>query len=136
MAGFQHGKSTYVSLDGDDLSAFSTNSQLELTADSHDVTTYGKNSHVFSGGLKNGTATVSGIYDSTAVTGPRAVVKPLVGTVVELIHRPEGTGSGKPMDKVDVLVTKYTQTHPVADMVTWAVDLQFSDDVDSTAQAA
>ena len=133
---FQHGKNTYVSLDGDDLSVYSTNSQLEITADSHDVTTYGKNSHVFSGGLKNGTATVSGVYDNTAVTGPRAVIKPLVGTVVPLVHRPEGTGSGKPMDTVDVLVTKYTQTHPVADMVTWAVDLQFSDDVDSTAQSA
>lgn len=130
-----HGKNTVVSLDGDDLTAYSNNSQLEITADSHDVTVYGKNSHVFAGGLKNGTATISGFYDSTALTGPRAVIRPLVGTVVELIHRPEGAGTGKPQDKVDVLVTKYTQTSPVADMVTWAVDLQFSDDVDSAAQA-
>jgi hypothetical protein len=133
---FVHGKGTYVSLDGDDLSAYTTNSQLEINADSHDVTTYGKDSHVFAGGLKNGTATISGVYDNTASTGPRAVILPLVGTVVPLVHRPEGTGSSLPMDTVDVLVMKYTQTHPVADMVTWAVDLQFSDDVDSTAQAA
>jgi hypothetical protein len=64
------------------------------------------------------------------------VLRPLVGTVVELVHQPEGAGAGKPQDVVDVLVTKYTQTHPVADMVTWAVDLQFSDDVNSTAQPA
>jgi hypothetical protein len=133
---FQHGKGTYVSLDGDDLSVYTTNSQIEITADSHDVTTYGKDAHVFAGGLKGGTATVSGVYDNTAVTGPRSVLRPLVGTVVELIHRPEGTGVGKPQDKVDVLVTKYTQTHPVADMVTWAVDLQLSDDVDPAAQAS
>jgi hypothetical protein len=131
-----HGKNTVVTLDGDSLTAFSNNSQLEITSDSHDVTTYGNDSHVFSGGLKNGTATISGFYDTTALTGPRAVILPLIGTVVPLIHQPEGAGSGLPQDSVDVLVTKYTQTHPVADMVTWAVDLQFSGDVDSTAQPA
>ena len=131
-----HGKHTVVSLDAVDLTDYSNNSTLEITADSHDTTTYGKNAHVFSGGLLNGTATISGFYDSTAVTGPRAVIQPLVGTVVELIHQPEGDGLGLPQDKVDVLVTKYTQTHPVADYVTWTVDLQFSDDVDSTPQAS
>jgi hypothetical protein len=130
-----HGKRTVVSIDGEDLTAYSDNSQLEFNSDSHDVTVYGKNSHVFNGGLLNGTATVSGFYDSTAVTGPRAVLLPLRGTVVEFIHQPEGAGSGKPQDKVDVLVGKYTQTHPVADMVKWTVELQFSDDVDSAPQA-
>ena len=131
-----HGKKTVVKVDGDDLTAYSDNSQLEFNSDSHDVTVYGKNSHVFHGGLLNGTATVSGFYDSTAMTGPRAVLLPLRGQVVEFIHQPEGAGSGKPQDKVDVLVGKYTQTHPVADMVKWTVELQFSDDVDSTPQAA
>lgn len=130
-----HGRHTVVTLDANDLSQYSNNSQVELTADSHDVTTYGKNSHVFTGGLKNGTGTISGFYDSTAVTGPRAVIEPLVGEVVEFIHQPEGAGTGKPQDTVDVLVTKYTQTSPVADMVTWSADLQFSDDVDSTPQS-
>lgn len=133
---FVHGKNTFISLDGDNLSAFTTTSQLEQNADSHDVTTYGKNSHVFAGGLKGGTATISGVYDNTAGTGPRAVIRPLVGSVVELIRQPEGAGSGKPQDKVDVLVQKYVETNPVADMVTWSCDLQLSDDVDSTAQPA
>jgi hypothetical protein len=131
-----HGKSTVVKVDDVDLTQYSDNSQLEFNSDSHDVTVYGKNSHVFHGGLLNGTATVSGFYDSTAVSGPRAVLLPLRGQVVEFIHQPEGAGSGKPQDKVDVLVGKYTQTHPVADMVKWTVELQFSDDVDSTPQAA
>ena len=131
-----HGKRTVVKLDGDDLTTYSNNSTLEFTSDSHDTTTYGKDAHVFDGGLLNGTATISGFYDSTAMTGPRAVIQPLVGTVVEFIHQSEGTGSGKPQDKVDALVLKYSQTHPVADYITWSVDLQFSDTVDSTAQSA
>jgi hypothetical protein len=132
---FQHGKSTFVSLDGDNLSAFSNSVEFQREADSHDVTTFGKNSHVYNGGLLDGTCKVEGIYDTTALTGPRAVIEPLIGTVVPLVHQPEGAGAGKPQDTVDVLVTNYTETSPVADMVTWSIELQLSDDVDSTAQA-
>lgn len=133
---FVHGKNTVITLGGDDLSEYTTSSQLERTADTHDVTTYGRNSRVFHGGLLNGTGTISGIYDSTTLTGPRAVLNALVGETVELIRQTEGVGTGKPQDKVDVVVGKYTETNPVADMVTWSVDLQFSGDVDSTPQAA
>lgn len=129
-----HGKKTVVILNGVNISTNSDNSQLELTADAHDITTYGVNSHVFGGGLLNGTGTVSGKYDINASDGPRAAVAPLRGTIVPFIHRAEGTGSGLPQDSVSALVVKYTQTSPVADYVTWAVDLQFSGDVTSTPQ--
>jgi hypothetical protein len=131
---FVHGKDTYVSLDGNDLSGYTNASEINPTSDSHDTTTYGKQAHTFQGGLGNGTAKISGIYDNTAGTGPRAVIKPLVGSVVPFIHRPEGTGSGKPQDSMDVLVLGYTQSSPVADMVTWSADLQISDVIDDTAQ--
>lgn len=131
---FVHGRHTFVSLNGSDLSTYTTTSQLEQNADKHDVTTYGKDDHVYSGGLGDGSFTMSGIYDSTASVGPRAVIIPLLGTTVQLIRRPEGTGSGKPMDKMNVIVEKYVETNPVADMVTWSLDLQPSDAVDSTPQ--
>ncbi|PSL02883.1 hypothetical protein CLV30_109191 [Haloactinopolyspora alba] len=131
---FVHGKNTVITLGGDDLSAYTNNSELTRSADSHDVTTYGNDAHVFEGGLKNGTATMSGIYDNTADTGPRAVVEPLVGTVVELVRQPEGAGSGLPQDTVQVLVTNYVETNPVADMVTWSAELQLSGTIDTTPQ--
>lgn len=134
MTNFVHGRHTFVSLDGNDLSIYVTTSQIEKNSDKHDVTTYGKDDHVYSGGLGDGAFTMSGIYDSTASVGPRAVIEPLRGTVVELIRRPEGTGAGKPQDKVDVLVEKYVETNPVADMVTWSCDLQPSDSIDTTVQ--
>lgn len=129
-----HGKDTYVSLDGDDLSAYANNVEYNRTGDSHDVTTFGNDAHVFNGGLLNGTATVTGIYDNTALTGPRGVITPLIGTVVPLVYRPEGTGAGLPEDTVDVLVTSYAETAPVADMVTWVAQLQLSGDVATDAQ--
>lgn len=132
---FVHGKDTVFILDGDDISAYTTTSSFEREADEHDVTTYGKDDHVFAGGLGKGAASASGLYDNTAGTGPRAVIEPLIGSVVTLVRRPEGTGTGKPQDSVNVLVKKYTETNPVADMVTWAVDLTLSDAVTSTTQA-
>jgi hypothetical protein len=133
---FKHGKDTYVSVDGDDLSAYTDMSEFTKTGDSHDVTTYGKDSHVYQGGLLDGGFTMGGTYDSTAGTGPRAVLEPIVGTVVEVIRRPEGTGSSLPEDTFDALVTKYTESNPVADMVKWTAEFQISDDVDSSAQGA
>jgi hypothetical protein len=133
-----HGKGTYLSVDGADLSQYTSNSQLEFTMQTHDVTTYGKNRNVFHGGLGGGTITASGFYDNTATTGPRDVLEPLAksGEVVPIVHRPEGTGAGKPQDTVDGIITKYTQTHPVNDMVTWSIDIQMSDDVNSDPQPA
>jgi len=130
---FVHGKNTYISLNAVDLSAFTNTSEFERGADSHDVTTYGKNDHVFSGGLGNNRATMGGIYDNGAA-GPRDTIEPLVGTVVTLVRRPEGTGSGLPQDSVSVLVEKYVESSPVADMVTWSCEMQCSDAVTSTNQ--
>lgn len=131
---FVHGKSTYVSLNSVDLSPFTKNTDWEKSADDHDVTCYGKNSKVFVGGLKDGKCTISGTYDN-GTTGPHDTILPLVGTNVALVYRPEGTGSGKPEESVSVLVKSYKQTNPVADMVAWTAELQFSDDITSGNQS-
>jgi hypothetical protein len=129
-----HGKFTAVLLGGVDLSTYTNNSTFEMTGDAHDTTTYGMNSHGFDPGLFNGSATMSGFYDRATVVGPRAVLRPMTNTMQTFTHRPEGTGSGRPQDVVTVHVGKYNETAPVADMVTWSVELQFSGDVNSTPQ--
>ena len=124
-------------IDAKDLSAFSNSFTFSRSADTHDVTTFGKNSKVYAPGLKDGTGKIEGIYDSTAVTGPGAVLRPLVGAAaVELVYKPEGTGSGKPTATVDVLVTTYDEDAPVADMITFSAELQLSDDIADTTQGA
>lgn len=132
---FVHGKNTVFKLATQDLSAQTTTSQFERNADKHDVTCYGKNDHCFAGGLGNGAFTASGIYDNTAVTGPRGKIEPLIGTVVAVVRQPDGAGSGKAQDAFNALVEKYVETSPVADMVTWSVDLQPTDAVDSAVQS-
>lgn len=132
---FIHGKDTVVKLGGKDLSAYTNTSEITKASDSHDVTAYGAGAHNYQGGLKDGSASMGGTYDNTAVNGPRAVIDPMVGTNVTFIRQIEGAGSGKPQDSVTVLVVNYVETAPVADMVTWTCELQLSSVVNTTPQA-
>lgn len=129
-----HGKRTYNSLDGHDLSSYGTNSEYGRKADTHDTTVYGLDSHRYDGGLLDGTVKLDGLYDTDASAGPRAVIQPLLATTVTFIRRPEGTGTGKPQDSMSVVVTEYNESSPVADMVKWTAALQISGDVTSTTQ--
>lgn len=132
-----HGKLTVVMLNGVDYSEFSNSTDFSDSTDTHDNTTYGKNRKTYHAGLGDGTVSVGGFYDTTAVSGPRALFKPLkaAGNAVEFIYRPEGTGVGKAQSRVDVIIASFEESSPVGDMVTWTAELQMTGDLDETAQA-
>ena len=134
---FIHGKDTNVSVDSNDLSAYTNSSDYNPTTDSHDVTAYGASGHAYQGGLTAGTFTMSGFYDDTASTGPRAVLQDIqqAGAAVTVVRQPEGTGSGLPQDSFSALCTSYRESNPVADMISWTADFQISGAVTDTAQA-
>lgn len=129
-----HGHLTVVKVATDDISTYVKTSEFTRESDEHDMTTYGNGSHVVKGGLLGGKFTFSGTYDSTASTGPRAKLEPLVGTEVAVIRQPEGTGSGKPQDSFNGNLKSYVETNPVADYVTFSCEITISGAVDSTAQ--
>lgn len=129
----KHSKYTVIIVNGNDISQFCTDSTCEQSSGTEDLTTYGKNAIVKGGTLLDGAFSCSGKYDDSG-TGPRAVLKPLVGTTVNVKYRPEGTGSGKPQDSFSVVIGKYTETAPVAGYRTWALETEPSDAWDSTAQ--
>lgn len=130
----QHGKSTVVKVGSNDISTYTNASELTFGADSHDTTTYGNTGHRVDGGLENHGFKMSGVYDTTAGTGPRAVLRPLIGQKAVLTRRPEGTGAGKPQDLFTALLTSYVESNPVADMVTWSSEWDVDGTVDSTPQ--
>lgn len=132
---FVHAKNTFISIDGNNLSTFTNTSSWEDSSAKHDVTCYGANRMAYAYGLGDGKQTIGGVYDNTAA-GPKAVLEAIkdAGELVTLIRRPEGTGSGRPQESVSVLVEKYTESSPVADMVTWSADLQMSGDITRTTQ--
>ena len=131
---FVHGKNTYISVSANNLSTYANTSGFTRGADEHDVTTYGKDDHVVAGGLGTGSFTMGGTYDNSGSASPRAVLEPLVGTVVTIVRRPEGTGVGKPQQSFSALLKSYVETSPVADMIAWSADFTKSDAVTRTTQ--
>jgi hypothetical protein len=130
----QHGKSTVFKVGANDLSQYTSASELTIGADSHDTTTYGNDAHRYTGGLLDSKFKASGIYDTTAATGPRAVLLALAGTTVSLTRQTEGTGTGKPQDVFAAVLTSYVESSPVADMVTWSTEWDVDGEVTSTTQ--
>lgn len=118
-----------------DISQYIDTLDFNPTYDTDEVTGYGKTGHVFLGALTNGTVSFSGTYDSTASTGPRAVLRSSIGGAnVSATWRPEGTGAGKPQDIFDCVLTSYTESAPVAGYIKYSATGQVSDAVNSTAQ--
>lgn len=133
---FTHGRHTVIIIDGNNISAFSDNTEENDGVDTHDVTTYGAARKAYAAGLGDGTFTISGTHDNTA-QGPRSVLKPIMaaGEAVPFVYRTEGTGTGLPEEQVDVIVKSYKQTAPVADMVKWSAELQMTGDLVEADQA-
>ena len=128
---FVHGKGTVVSVDAKDLSVYGTSCEYELKSEAHDVTTFGNDWKVFHGGLKEGSMKMEGNYDDTETDGPRAILEANLGETVEIIYKPEGT-SGVTRT-FDAILTQYTETAPVADMIKFEAQFQGSGDVAVTA---
>ena len=131
---FVHGRTTSVTVATKDISPYCKTSSYEASADVHETTGYGKNAKTKAGGLLDGKFTMGGTYDNTASTGPRNALKPLLGTTVAVIYKIEGTGTGKPQDSFSGVLSKYVETAPVDDMVTWSAEIEVSDVVTTTTQ--
>ena len=124
---FVHGKGTVITIDGKAMTGYANKVTFSREAEMHDTSTFGVNAKTYQAGLTDGTASMEGIYDNTAVNGPRAVLEPLVGgAAVTMVYRPEGTASGRPTASVSVLVKSYEQENAVDDMISWSADLQFT----------
>lgn len=130
---FVHGRNTKLTVATKDISPYTKTSTFEKSADVHDTTGYGATDHTKAGGLGDGKFTCGGTYDNTVSTGPRNALLSLVGTSVAVVRNPEGTGTGKPNDAFSGVLTKYTETNPVDDMVTWAAEFEISGAVTTTA---
>lgn len=129
-----HGKNTVIKVGAADISTYTDNSTFPRTADIHDLTTYGKNSHVKKGGLRNGTFQMGGVFDDGATGTPKELFEGNEGTTFSLTRQLKGTGSGLPQQAFDAVLSNYTDTAPVADYIRWTAEFEVSDDVDYTDQ--
>lgn len=133
----QNSEDVVVTIDGDNISEYTTSTTFNRSVDTYEATGYGKTSKVYVAGLKDSTVSLEGFYDATASTGSRLVLQPLLDarTAVTFVYKPEGTGAGKPQNSCSVVVTAYNETAAVGDLIKWVAELQVSGDVTTTAQS-
>ena len=126
----------YFSVDGTDIAQFAGSIEVSYSINSLQTTTFSAGGHTYQGGMTDGTASLSGTYDNGA-TGPKATIEPLMrnGQLVECVYRPEGTGTGKPEQSFDVLVTSYQESSAVGEMIQWSSEMQVSGPVTDTTQS-
>lgn len=129
-----HSKETIITVATVDISTHTNTSQFERTADTHDLTCYGTDDYEYGPGLRGAKFTMGGWYDNGA-TGTPDSLDPLVGTVVAVVRKAEGTGTGLPNQAFSMTLDKYVETAPVADYIQWSAEGTVTGAVTKTTQA-
>lgn len=129
---FTHGKDAHFSLDDgsgtlQDLSTFTDNvSGLPAARQLSEVTAFGDQGVKNIPGLQNVTFSASGSFDSTATTGPHAVLNSLrtASTTATFEFGPEGSATGAVKISGECWLTNYTIDTSVSDKVPWSAEFQ------------
>jgi hypothetical protein len=129
---FTHGKDSVFKLDNSggsltDISAYINSVDFPETADVAETSVLGASSKSYIVGLKDSTIAIAGLWDST-VDG---ILGAVVGQSATLSfeYSPEGTTGGNIKYTGECILTSYSQSSPVGDVVGFSADLQVSGDV-------
>ena len=130
MPTFHHGKATHFSLDDTggtsrDISDVLNSVDFPEIIETAETTAFGATSKSYIVGLRDATISVSGIWDST-VDGYIIGTEPATRT---FIFGPAGSTSGYVKYTGECILTNYAISNPVADVVTFSLDLQVTGDV-------
>lgn len=125
MPTFVHGKSTDFALDdvggtSRNLSNTLTSVDFPETISTGLTTAFGSSNDSYVVGIKNTTISISGIWDAT-VDGYLTGTEPASRS---FIYGPAGSTSGNVKYTGEAILTNYSISNPVSDVVTFSVDLQ------------
>lgn len=125
---FVHGKDSVFTIDSDTLTTYLTDISLDRSVDEAETSTMGGESKTFLPGMDEATISIAGRYDSTASTGPDAVLAALVGndTLVAFEYGPEGSANGAVKYSGNCFATSYNVSAPVADIVAFTATFRVS----------
>jgi hypothetical protein len=119
---FVHGKDSKIFFNNNDFGEYFNNVDFTRSADVSETTAFGSDNKTFISGDKDGTISLTGMFDSTA----DAVLQPFLGsgTNTDLCIGADGITDGKSIFFGSGVVTNYGQSSPVGDVVATSVDLQ------------
>jgi len=136
---FVHGKGGVFKVDNSagtlsTLTSYVDQWSISNSIDMAETTTMGSEVKTFLSGVSDATISVSGLYDSTATTGPDAVLNGLVGleTTSTFELGPEGSTSGKVKYTGECFLTGYQITDSAGDAVKFTADFQVTGAITKT----
>jgi len=134
MPTFVHGKSTNFTLDDTagsvrDISNTVTSVDLPETLDTAETTAFGSSAKSYIVGLTDATISVSGIWDATVDGYIAGGAEPASRSFV---FGPAGSTVGNVKYTGEAIVTSYSISNPVGDVVTYSLDLQVTGSISRT----
>jgi predicted secreted protein len=126
MPTFVHGKGTSFTLDNTsgsvvDISNTLTSVDFPETIETAETTAFGSSAKSYIVGLKDASISVSGIWDATTDATIMGGAEPASRSFV---YGPAGSGTGAVKYSGEAIVTSYSISNPVGDVVTFSLDLQ------------
>ena len=135
---FTHGKNTVFKIDNSggtltDISAYVDNVDFPQAVETAETTTFGSSAKTYIVGLKDSTISISGKWDGAA----SAVDVTLSGILgqsasVTFEYGPAGSTAGNVKYTGEALLTNYSVSAPVGDVVTFSGDFQVTGAVTRT----
>ena len=134
MPTFVHGKSTNFTLDDTagsvrDISNTLTSVDFPDSVDVAETTAFGSSAKSYIVGLTDATISCSGIWDSTVDGYIAGGAEPASRSFV---YGPAGSTAGNVKYTGEAIVTSYSISNPVGDVVTFSLDLQVTGAVTRT----
>jgi len=134
MPTFVHGKSTNFTLDDTagsvrDISNTVTSVDFPETLDTAETTAFGSSAKSYIVGLTDATISVSGIWDATVDGYIAGGAEPASRSFV---FGPAGSTAGNVKYTGEAIVTSYSISNPVGDVVTYSLDLQVTGSISRT----
>ncbi len=128
MPTFNHGKNAVVLLDNTNLSTTLTDASVSLTADVAETSTFTASSKTYVTGLKDGTVTLSGYFETTSPDADAEFLAQLGSTGSAFSIAPIGYTRGNPTEFGNVIETSYDRSADIGSVVAVAVAFQFDGD--------
>jgi hypothetical protein len=132
MPTFRHGKNVKVFVDEFDFSAYFTDMTATTTVETAETSTFGSSAKEYIGGLKDGTVSLSGMFEGTADTGTDDYFSGILGSATKqkVIVAPEGHANGYRAVMLQADDTSYEVSGAIADVVQASAEFQSSDGVE------
>lgn len=134
MPTFVHGKSVDFALDdtgGTSRNISDTLNSVDFpeTTETADTTAFGSSSRSFIVGLETATISISGLWDATVDGYMKGGTEPASRS---FIYGPAGSTGGNVKYTGEAIMTNYSVSSPVGDVVTYSADLQVTGAVTRT----